>query len=157
MLHDISILNTASSFFNNIALVSPFFLLVGLLTVPLYVMVYKYGFCFVSNFGWNKNNLLNNICLCTAVMLIVYSILFGGNYDALRDHFSVLPFLIAIILFGLSTILSHEYNIRKYIEQLHISNRTKILILPCLLLLIAFSGLHTWWGILLQLSSCVSG
>jgi len=157
MLQDISILDTASSFFNNTALISPFFFLFTILTIPLYILVYKYGWCFVSNFGWNKTNLLEKICIYSAVTLLIYSLMFGGNFDSLRDSFSTLPFLLAIILFGLTTLVTSKFDPYKYIKKLNIKKHIKILSLLFLSLIIAFSGLHTWWGILLQLTAVICG
>ena len=57
MFNDVSIVSTAVSSFNNAALYSPYFFVVGLFSIPLFFMVYLYGRDFVSRIGWANQDI----------------------------------------------------------------------------------------------------
>ena len=156
MFNDMLILSTAISSFNNAALYSPFFFVVGLLTVPLFFMVYVYGKDFVSKLGWNENNFDNQISFWIALNLLAWLMLFGGNYAVIRDGISLLPVLISFILFGF-TIIAVQKSIKlNYLKKLR-NKKLKWLLFFVLLLMTVFSSVWTWWGVLLQISAVVCG
>lgn len=156
MFDDLMVAATAVSSFNNAALLNPFFFVVGLLTVPLFLFVYLYGRDFVSKFGWNNQNAESKTSFWSAVFLIAFIILFGGNYAVIRDGISVLPILLAIILFVLMIVVSNNMVQLKYIEKIH-NKKSKWLVLCLLLLCATCSGMTKWWGMLLLLSAVVCG
>ena len=126
MFNDMLILSTAISSFNNAALYSPFFFVVGLLTVPLFFMVYVYGKDFVSKLGWNEDNFDNNVSFWTATNLLLWLMLFGGNYAVIRDGISLLPVLVGFILFGF-TIIAIQKSIKLgYIKKLSNKKNRKL-------------------------------
>ncbi len=156
MFDDVLVLSTAISSFNNAALYNPFFIVVGLLTLPLFFMVYIYGKDFVSKFGWNENNTNSQIMFWSALNLLVWLMLFGGNYAVIRDGVSLLPVLVSFILFGLMIIITNQGTKLGYLKKLR-NKKMKWLLLLVLLLMTVFSSVWTWWGILLQIVAVSCG
>jgi len=156
MFDNLLVASTAISSFNNAALLNPFFFAVAVLLLPLFVMVYLYGRDFVSRFGWNNQNAESKTAFWSAAVLGLFIILFGGNYAVIRGGISLLPLVLAVILFLLMIIVSNNFVRLKYIEKIH-DRKSKWLVFIALLLGVAFSGLMTWWGILLQLSAVICG
>jgi len=159
MFNDMLILSTAISSFNNAALYSPFFFTVGLLTLPLLFIVYIYGKDFVEKIGWDKNNFDNHISFWGALSLLLWLMLFGGNYAVIRDGISLLPVLISFILFGFMIIAMQKSVQLGYIKKLHNKKQRKIkwLLFIAGLFMTVFSSVLTWWGILLQTSAVLCG
>lgn len=136
MFDDMLIVNTAISSFNNAALYAPFFLVVGLMTLPLLFMSYVYGYDFVSKFGWNRNNFNNQISLWTSLSLLLWLMLFGGNYAVIRDGISVLPTVLALVLFLLVSMVIKKSIQLNYLEK--IRKKRYILLGLCILGFMAF-------------------
>ncbi|MBR3510789.1 MAG: hypothetical protein IKN73_01875 [Alphaproteobacteria bacterium] len=151
-----AIASTAISSFNNAALFSPLFLVVAVLMAPLFLMVYKYGKSFVSEYGWNKNNFENKIILWTSVITGLWLILFGGNYAVMRDSISLLPTFISFVLFCLTTIVFQQLSNLGYLQKIQCIKHKNLYALLCLLI-VALSGVMTWWGVLLQISAVLCG
>ena len=107
MFNEFSVLSTAISSFNNSALVAPFFFLAGILSLPLLFMVYLYGRDFVSRIGWREQNLESQIGFAVSGILLLWILLFGGNYMVIRDGISLLPVVLSVVLFFL-TIFKHK-------------------------------------------------
>ena len=156
MFDDVLVLSTAISSFNNAALYSPFFIVVGLLTFPLFFMVYIYGKDFVSKIGWNENNVNSQVSLWTTTILLIWLMLFGGNYAVIRDGVSLLPVLISFVLFGLMIIIVNQSIKLGYLKKLQ-NKKVKWLLFFVLLLMTVFSSVWTWWGILLQIVAVSCG
>ena len=95
-----SIVTTAVSSFNNAALYAPYFFVVALLSAPLFFMVYLYGRDFVSRIGWNNQNMENKVSFWSVVCLVIWLMIFGGNYAVIRDGISLLPVSVAMVLFA---------------------------------------------------------
>lgn len=155
MFNDVSIATTALSSFNNAALVGPYFLVTGFLTIPLFIMVYIYGRDFVSKFGWNKN-LESYTGFWSSLVLLLWLMLFGGNYAVMRDSISLLPILVAFVLFLLMVIVTQKSIQLKYLDKIH-SARARWFIFISLLVIAAFSGSLNLWGILLPVSAILCG
>ena len=156
MFNDFLIASTAISSFNNAALYNPLFLALGLLMLPLFFVVYLYGEDFVSKLGWKKENFKNKSAFFTSVFLAIWLLIFGGNYAVIRDGISLLPLMIAIVLFVLTVLITQKSVQYKYIEKLS-NKKTKWLVFGLLFLLTIFSAQHTWSGMLLQLSAVFCG
>ena len=155
-MFDMAIATTAISSFNNAALYGPFFLGIGLLSMPLFVMVYIYGRDFVSKFGWNNHNIENQIVLWTGIITMLWLVLFGGNYAVIRDGISLLPILLALVLFCLTVAVTQQSVKLNYLSKIQ-NLKHKCLFVLMLILLVATSGIMNWWGILLQISALVCG
>ena len=97
MFEDTLIVQSAISAFNNAALVAPAFLWWGLLAIPLFVLIYYCGTSALARIGWNENNINSRVGLITVVLTLAWVVLFGGNYQVLRDSSTVLPFAVAAI------------------------------------------------------------
>jgi len=156
MLNDITIVTTAVSSFNNAALLNPLFFSLALLATPLLWMVHLYGRDFVSRFGWNHQNIENQISFWNTLFLMIWILLFGGNYAVIRDSMSLLPLVQSTILFVLTCIISNNMVKLKYIEKLN-HTRFKWVLLFIVLSTAVFSGIMTWWGMLLQASAVLCG
>ena len=156
MFDNMLVVSTAISSFNNAALYSPFFIVVGLLSLPLFFMVYVYGKDFVSKIGWNENNLDGRVSFWIAMNLLAWLMLFGGNYAVIRDGISLLPAMISCILFSLMIIIVNQGIKLGYLKKLQ-NKKAKWLLLFVLLLMTVFSSVWTWWGVLLQIVAIFCG
>ena len=156
MFNDMSVVTTAVSSFNNAALYSPFFFVVGLFSVPLFFMVYLYGRDFISKLGWNSHNMERKISFWTVTCLVLWLMIFGGNYAVIRDSISLLPAALAFVLFVSMVYITNQAKKMGYMEKLR-DKKTKWFVLVSLIVLAVFSAKPTWWGILLQLSAVFCG
>ena len=157
MFDEFSIASTAISSFNNAALANPLFFASALLMLPLFFIVCLYGNDFVSKIlRWNKGEIENKIGFFSLAVLMIWLLIFGGNYAVIRDGISLLPSMIAIVLFVLTIILTQQCIKQKYTSKIH-DKKTEIFILGILLILGGFSAMHTWFGVLLQLSALLCG
>lgn len=156
MLNDIFIATTAVSSFNNAALLNPLFFSAGLLALPLFIMVYWYGRDFVSRFGWNNQNVESQTGFWSSVFLMFWLLLFGGNYAVIRDSMSFLSLGLAVVLFLLMIVVSNNMVRFRYVEKLR-AGKLKWVLFFAILIGAVFSGMMTWWGILLQISAILCG
>lgn len=103
MFNDTVIVQTAISAFNNAALAMPAFLWFGILCLPLLFGVYKLGNVCLDALNIevlkNPKTKLLGFSFVIMAMMFVWLALSGGNYDVLRDSKSVLPFVMAGLLF----------------------------------------------------------
>ena len=156
MLDDAFIATTAISSFNNAALLTPWFFSAGVLALPLFLLVYLYGRDFVSRFGWNNQNVEPNTGFWVSAFLTLWMLLLGGNYAVIRDSISLLPLGLSAVLFLLMIVVSNYLVRFKYLEKLR-SSTLKLGFLSIVLLSVVFSGMMTWWSILLQISAVICG
>ena len=154
MFNDMLIVSTAVSSFNNAALCGPLFFVVGLLNIPLFLMVFVYGKDFVSKIGWRQDNFYDQIMFWVSISLLLWLTLFGGNYAVLRDGISLLPALVAFVLFCLMILIVQKCIKLKYLKRV---KKSRWIILIALMLMAGFSAIPTWWGILLQCSAILCG
>ena len=89
-----------------------------------------------------------------AVLTFLWIVLFGGNYGVLRDGVSVLPFVVAVIVFLSSLFVGS--NIRE-MPDIKISPRARFAIVVLLLLALGLSDTHAWWGPVLQIGAFIAG
>jgi len=156
MFNDMSIVTTAVSSFNNAALYSPYFIVAGLFSLPLFFMVFLYGRDFVAKFGVSNKDLESKIGLFSVSTLLLWLVLFGGNYAVIRDSISLLPLSIAAVLFLSVVYMINRVKKYGYLEKMH-DKRLKWFVFLLVLILAGFSAKPTWWGILLQLSAILCG
>ncbi len=151
MFNDAIIVQSAISAFNNAALAAPAFLWSAILSVPLFLMVYYYGREFLSRIGWRDDNWARNTSLATVGMAFAWLVLFGGNYAVLRDGASLLPFVVAGIVFLSAMFIAGR--VKK------IPARKPVIYTGAVLIMVALglSDTHAWWGALLQIGAGAFG
>lgn len=152
MFDDIVVVQSAVSAFNNAALWAPAFLWWGVLALPLFIVVWLCGKTIAERIGWDSDNVLTRSALWTAGLTFGWMVLFGGNYHVLRDAVSVLPMMNAGIIFLTALFVS------SYLRgALFVRGWKKVLMISLLILLVALSDVHVWWGALLQVGALMSG
>lgn len=149
MLDDFIIVKSAISAFNNAALWAPAFLWWSVLALPLFVIVYWCTDTIMGRIGWDKNNIVRNCCVWVAGLICAWAVLFGGNYGVLRDSLSVLPMMMATILFLTSLFVSSH--LREY--SLQCSGKWRWFLLAVIIIAVGMSDTHAWWGPLLQIGA----
>ena len=156
MFSDMAIVATAISSFNNAALYSPYFFVVGLFCVPAYILTFLYGKDFVSRCGWSGHDVKSNICTISLACLALWLLIFGGNYAVIRDGISLLPLMIALVLFVLFAFLTGVFKRLGYINKIK-DKKWRWFGFFALFVLAGASAMPTWWGILLQISAVLCG
>ena len=160
MFDDTMIVQSALSAFNNAALSGPAFMWYGLLTIPLFILTYKYGTKLMAEFGWNRSNISIKTTKWCCILTLIWLILFGGNYAILRDNGSLLPFIIATVVFFLSIFVGktlRDINLPKW-DTLNKGGKTLVISGTLLCLIITgLSDTHAWWGPILQIASLALG
>ena len=151
MFEDAIIVQSAVSAFNNAALAAPAFLWSAILTLPLYVIVWLLADKITSLLGWTHANILKQASFWTIIITFGWIVLFGGNYGVLRDDTSILPFLIALLVFVLSAFIGARTN--KDI----LSKRENLPYVILGIIMLGLSDLHAWWGPLLQIAAAFGG
>ena len=151
MFEDAVIVQSAISAFNNAALVAPAFLWSGILTLPIYVLIWMFANKICDKIGWVHNNIIKHASLWAVIITFGWIVLFGGNYSVLRDDTSTLPFMIAAIVFVISTFIG------SHIGRGVLFNRKNIPYIALAVIALGASDLHTWWGPLLQIGAAAAG
>ncbi len=156
MFDDTLVVQSAVSAFNNSALFAPAFLWNAILAIPLFAIAYFYGNVFLEKLGWNTSNSAKRDSIVLVALIMIWTVLFGGNYDTLRDTTSVLPMVTAFILFTSSYfITSHMRDVK--LPKITDKKWARFGILLTVLAMIGVSDLHTWWGPILQIGAVLFG
>ena len=154
MFNDIIVVQSAVSAFNNAALYAPAFLWWAVLSLPLMYIVWKCAPMIQSMLGWDNKNIVARVGVLTAALTFLWVVLFGGNYGVLRDGVSVLPFVVATIVFLTSLfVVSHLHEWPDYKASSRVRFATVVLILFAL----GLSDMHVWWGPILQIGAFLLG
>lgn len=153
MFDGVVIVDSAISAFNNAALYGAAFLWCAVLAVPLFAVVYLCRDAIIQKLGWNQNNILQHVSVWTAGLTFLWVVLFGGNYGVLRDGLSVLPGMMAMIVFLTSLFVS------SYLRKIALPrmNWWKWIILLLVIGITGWSDTHVWWGPLLQIGAMMFG
>lgn len=160
MFDDVVIVQSAVSAFNNAALAAPAFLWWGLLAIPVFFMTYFCGNAFLDKIGWTRDRLLNRVSVATVALTLCWVILFSGNYGVLRDAASVLPFMVAAIVFVSSLFIGSNMRgaalpVWRGTSRSHKLKMTAFV--AVVLLAVGLSDTHAWWGPILQIGALVGG
>lgn len=99
MLEESLVVSSALSAFNNAALVAPAFLWNAVLCIPLFAVVFWFGRFAAPKLGITPYITLPRATFWTIMLTALWCIFMGGNYAALRDEASFLPWIMATILF----------------------------------------------------------
>lgn len=154
------IVQSAVSAFNNAALLGPAFLWWAILSAPLFFMVYVCGKQFMERIGWNSNSVKSNVTLATVILTLLWVVMFGGNYAVLRDNATILPFMVAAVVFVASVFIGSNFKKLNIPSMRSASSKRKLSILTLwllVLLIIGVSDIHAWWGPVLQIGAFVCG
>ena len=160
MFDETLVVQSAISAFNNAALVAPTFFWVGVLALPLMALAYFYGADFMRRIGWRRPDLMQNSCVLTVAITLIWLISFGGNYDVLRDGRSVLPFCIAGVVFvccGLLGAASRTVPLPRWRGTTLRHRAVVVAATVALAFFVGLSGVHTWWGAALQIAAFGGG
>lgn len=156
------VVQSAMSSFNNAAIAAPSFLWSALLMLPLFALVYFFGNAFLDRLNWNPKNRTFNFTLCAEITIWAWLVLMAGNYDVLRDMRSILPFVVAGTVFILTASIIRKINgmnlpipvaLQKLKHRRLLFGTVFVLIAG----LVGLSGMHTWWGFLIQAAAFVCG
>jgi len=129
-------------------------------------MAHIFGNSFVSKLGFalfsNAKKRQALFSIITECLIIMWLVLMHGNYFVLRDNQTILPFVIAPVLF--LTVSSFVRNLREFNPVLprQLQNLKKRKFAPFLILvfvsgLVGLSGDNSWWGFLMQFSAFFAG
>lgn len=152
MIEDVTVVQSAISAFNNAALWAPAFLWWTILAMPMFVVVYWFSEQIMQKLGWEHKNVLGRVTIWTAGLTLLWVVMFGGNYAVLRNTVSVLPFMVALIVFLAALFVSSH--LRNYTLP---RDWRKIVFICALLVALGLSDVHAWWGPLLQIGAFVLG
>ena len=151
MFEDTIIVQSALSAFNNAALVAPAFLWSAVLTLPIYICIWLFCDVIMAKFGWSRESVVKHASFWTAIITFGWVVLYGGNYGVLRDDTSSLPFMIAAIIFVTSLFIG------SHLHGVHIFKRTNVPYIVLVIIALALSDMHVWWGPLLQIGAAMAG
>ena len=156
------VVQSAASSFNNAALVSPSFFWNALLMLPLFGVVYMFGDKILERFFPTIKSRGTIFSLIAEVMILAWLILMPGNYAVLRDSVSVLPFVIAGLVFVLTAAIVQKIKqaniqIPMMWQNLKQKKLARIALVVLAVAVIGFSGMPTWYGFLMQVAAVVCG
>ena len=154
MFDDIVVVQSAVSAFNNAALYAPAFLWWGILSLPLLVLVWKFAPMIQTALCLDGKNLNSRGGVLVAALIFLWVVLFGGNYGVLRDEVSVLPFVVATIVFLTSLFVSSH---RCELPDYKASPQVRFSIIVLVLFALGLSDTHVWWGPCLQIGAFLFG
>lgn len=155
------VVQTAVSAFNNAALFAPAFLWWAVLAIPLFFIVRICGNAFLERIGWtNEQQTRQRLTTACIILTFFWVVLFGGNYAVLRDNITVLPFFIAAIIFLCAMFIGsyiHRTSLQKIRASVHYRRWILPVLITSIILMVALSDTHTWWGPLLQIAALTFG
>ncbi len=154
MFNDMVVVQSAVSAFNNAALVMPAFFWWAILSLPLMILVWKCAPQIRDIVHVSKDNMMARGGVVVAALTFLWVILFGGNYSVLRDGVSVLPFVIAVIVFLSSLFVASHM---REMPTIKTGARVRFAAVVLILLALGLSDMHAWWGPILQIGAFVLG
>ena len=160
MFDESLVVQSAVSAFNNAALALPAFFWWGILMIPLFYVVYKYGNRLMDMLGLERFQMQTMVIKWTVVMSLIWLVLFGGNYIVLRDAETLLPFVTAGIAFlGMVFVgnMTREIPLPKWSVLSRKEKVKLVLFIGVVVAIIGLTDTHTWWGPILQVLAFVFG
>ncbi len=160
MFNDTIIVQSAVSAFNNAALMAPAFFWWALLCLPLFLMVRMCADCITGRIGLTRDNVMVRASALVMILTFAWIILFGGNYNVLRDSASVLPFIIAAIVLAITMFIgawSRGMQLPRFRDMAHGARWRTIGLMVLGVIVIGASDMHAWWGPLLQVGAVIVG
>ena len=130
--------------------------MVGLFSLPLFFILFLYGRDFISKMGFSNRDIESKTGFWACVCLVLWLVVFGGNYAVIRDGISWLPIMISFVLFVSMVFITNRVKQLNYLAKIH-DSKTRWFMFLLLLILTGFSAMPNWWGVLLQLSAVLCG
>jgi hypothetical protein len=137
-----------------------------LLALPLFILIYKFGGEFIERMGWtgfrNPRTRAGNLALCVHGVILAWLVLMHGNYAALRDAASVLPYTVAGILFASTAFVVQKLRTidaptPEWYRNMKYKRPVSVAVALVVVALAGFSGMPTWWGFLMASAAVVCG
>ena len=164
MFQDNMVVNSAISAFNNAAIVAPAFFWNAVLCAPLFIGVYLFGRFYGKKLGLADFINPERIAFWCIIMVALWIVFMGGNYDVLRDGVSLLPWVTAGILFVSCIFIGTKTRavpLPIWYGSARASMRRRWWINVALFLLlmvpVGFSDTLHWWGPILQVGAVCTG
>ena len=156
MFNDAIIVQSAVSAFNNAALYAPTFLWSALLATPIFIVAALLRDAIMTRVNWTQRNVLMNASTWTILLTLGWIILMGGAYDVLRDGAAatILPIVSALVVFG-GALFAGKWS--HNIKMPAMNKWVRICAIAIILLVIAMSDTHAWWGPLVQIAAATIG
>lgn len=154
------VVQSAVSAFNNAALAAPTFFWLGLLSLPLMAMAYLCGNEFMRRIAWRPADIMLNSGNWAVAIMLIWILGFGGNYNAVRDGVTLLPYFMAVVVF-VCAVMMGVWSRGRFVFRFSKMSRAGRIRLACIAALVLFfvgaSGLHTWWGVAMQIAAFCMG
>jgi len=164
MFQDTVIVNSAVSAFNNAAIIAPAFFWNAVLCLPLFIGVYLFGRFYSKQIGFDTWINPERVGFWVVTMVALWIVLMGGNYAVLRDGVSLLPFVVAVVLFISCLFIGQRTRavpLPVWYGNAHTSMKRRWVINIALFLIamipVGFSDTLNWWGPILQIGAVFGG
>ena len=164
MFDDNLIVASATSAFNNTAVVAPAFLWNAVLCLPLFVGLYVFARYYANRLGLLPYITRARAIFWTVVITAIWIVLMGGNYDVLRDGHSLVPWISAAILFVSSIFIginTRAVRLPVWYGRANASRGLRwfvnIAVFSLLMVPVGLSDTLNLWGPILQVVSVVVG
>lgn len=164
MFDESLVVASATSAFNNFAVVPPAFLWNAVLVTPLLFGIYMFVRRFADKCGIKPYITMERMTFWTVVLTALWVVLMGGNYVVLRDGVSLLPWITAAILFVSCIFIGVNTRVIKlpiWYGNGNVSNRRRwiinLIIFALCLVPVWMCGALNWWGGLLQVAAVIIG
>lgn len=160
------IVQSAISSFNNVAISAPSFFWYAVFMLPLFYVAHIFGANIMSQMNLpmlnDSKKRLSGFSFIIQISILLWLILMPGNYDVLRDDITILPFIIAGLIFVMtasitSKLLEINPKIPTFLQKIKQNRYLSVASFILLSGLIGLTGFHSWWGILLQSVAFMSG
>lgn len=164
MFDETLVVASATSAFNNFAVVPPAFLWNTVLVTPLLFGIYLFVRRFADKCGIKPYITMERMTFWTVVLTALWVVLMGGNYVVLRDGVSLLPWVTAAILFVSCMFIGINTRVIKlpiWYGNRNVSNRRRwiinLAVFAICLVPVWMCGALNWWGGLIQVASVFIG
>ncbi|MBO4582915.1 MAG: hypothetical protein J5714_02560 [Alphaproteobacteria bacterium] len=164
MFQNTVVVSSAVSAFNNAAIVSPAFFWNAILCAPLFVAIYLLGRFYGQKLGLVGFVNGERVSFWSIIMIALWVVLMGGNYDVLRDGVSLLPWVTAGILFVSCLFVGTRTRAAPlpiWYGSARATMRRRwwinIILFALLMVPVGFSDILNWWGPILQIGAVCAG
>ncbi len=164
MFQDTVVVSSAMSAFNNAAVVAPAFFWNAVLCTPLFVAIYLLGRFYGKKLGFGDFINSERVAFWSIVMIMLWTVLMGGNYDVLRDGVSLLPWVTAGILFFSCVFIgihTRAVPLPIWYGNARAGMRRRwwvnIALFILLMVPVGFCDTLNWWGPILQIGAVCAG
>ena len=164
MFQDTVVVSSAMSAFYNAAVASPAFFWNAILCTPLFIAIYLFGRVYGKKLGLDTFTNSERVAFWSVIMIMLWTVLMGGNYEVLRDGVSLLPWVTAGILFVSGVFIgihTRAVPLPIWYGSAHASTRRRWLVnigvFILLMIPVGFGDTLNWWGPILQIGAVCAG